>query len=112
MLNEFFPDGLFGIGRPGSELRQAVYDIAHQVKTVETVDRRLFLEELDRREAEVVRSLESAAPPAARETFRAAKGLVSPERAIAIAAHPALAARWRGMIEKRYQVEEALPRRV
>jgi MOSC domain-containing protein YiiM len=39
--------------------------------------------------------------PTVRETFRAAKGLVAPERAAAIAAWPALAARWRAMIEKR-----------
>jgi MOSC domain-containing protein YiiM len=40
--------------------------------------------------------------PTVHETFRAAKGLVEPERAEVIAAHPALAARWRAMIAKRY----------
>lgn len=47
------------------------------------------------------------AAPAVHETFRAAKGLVSAERAAAIASHPALAARWRSMIEKRYALTGA-----
>jgi MOSC domain-containing protein YiiM len=44
--------------------------------------------------------------PTVRETFRAAKGLVTVERAGQIASHPALAARWRGMLEKRYALAE------
>lgn len=44
------------------------------------------------------------AAPTVHETFRAAKGLVELARAEAIAAHPALAARWRAMIEKRYRL--------
>jgi MOSC domain-containing protein YiiM len=39
--------------------------------------------------------------PTVREAFRAAKGLVRPERARMIAAYPALAARWRAMVERR-----------
>lgn len=46
--------------------------------------------------------------PTVRETFRAAKGLVTPERAATIVAFPALAARWRAMIEKRYARAEAV----
>ncbi len=42
--------------------------------------------------------------PTGRETFRAAKGDVPDDRAAAIASHPALAARWREMIVKRYRL--------
>jgi MOSC domain-containing protein YiiM len=52
----------------------------------------------------VSRDLEA---PTVHETFRAAKRLVTPERAGAIASHPALAARWRAMIERRYGLIEA-----
>lgn len=45
--------------------------------------------------------------PTVHETFRAAKGLVDAERAETIAASPALAARWRDMIVKRYGLVEA-----
>ena len=40
--------------------------------------------------------------PTVRETFQAARGLVAPERAQEIVAHPALASRWRAMLLKRY----------
>lgn len=45
--------------------------------------------------------------PTVHETFRAAKGLVTAERVAAIASHPALAGRWRSMIEKRYALTGA-----
>ncbi len=44
--------------------------------------------------------------PTVHETFRAAKGLVPDDRAAVIANHPALAAKWRGMIEKRYALSD------
>jgi MOSC domain-containing protein YiiM len=47
--------------------------------------------------------------PTVRETFQAAKGLVTAARAATIVAQPALAARWRAMIAKRYALAEAAP---
>jgi MOSC domain-containing protein YiiM len=44
--------------------------------------------------------------PTVRETFRAAKGLASPDTADRVLRHPALAARWRDMVQKRYPVTE------
>ncbi len=46
--------------------------------------------------------------PSIDEVFRAAKGKVDPERAAAIASHPALAARWREMVDRRYRTSETV----
>ncbi len=42
--------------------------------------------------------------PTVRETFQAARGVIDSDRAAAITACPALAARWRDMIAKRYGI--------
>ena len=47
--------------------------------------------------------------PTVQETFRAAKGEVTHERAEAIMVHPRLAARWRDMIAGRYAKTESQP---
>jgi hypothetical protein len=44
--------------------------------------------------------------PTVHETFQAARGLVDAQRAEAIAAVPALAARWREMIARRYGITQ------